>query len=636
MTSHTPSIWKDREFLFLFLSSLAAFIVESLDWFGFEAKMLWFAVLSGIFCLVVGQKVLLKGIKAIFSANFSSISLLVTIAMVGAFFLREYTEAAVVISLFALGEKLEDFGISSSKAALKMLAEKTPKQIDIIGRGLIPIEDVKIDEVMIVKAGSVLGLDGVVLKGSGLIDESSLTGEPLPKARQENASVFSGTLLTNGYLEVRVTKTSKDSTLARIIEMTSKATSEKAVFQRFIERFAKFYTPSVLVGALLIFLIPVFVLSQDMAHWLEQALTILVISCPCALVISTPISIFAAVGNAASQGVLIKGGRYLETLSKIDTIAMDKTRTITLGKPTVTDVIALNSLTDAEVLACAAGIEALSEHPLAVSIVEDAKRRNLSPHSAGHYETILGKGAKAECYVCQDKEHFIGSRSLAVEKLTLPPNVEAELSRLSAEGKTNVLIWTAQSIEGIVSLLDQTKPEALESLNRLRAFGVNVIMLTGDSAEAARAIAKEVGIDEFHAGLLPQDKARLVKQWVSDGKVVAMIGDGVNDAPALASASVGIAMGAAGSDVAIETAHVALMNDRLDLLPFLVGLARTTWKTIRFNAILAVVVKLTVLGLAVVGRASLTLAIFSDVLLLIFVVFFSLRLLKWRSVGATV
>jgi Cd2+/Zn2+-exporting ATPase len=627
--SHLHSIWRNRGIALHLAAATLALTMEALTWGGLPVHAPLTGAMVGIFCLVVGHQVLTKGGKALLARRFSSINLLVTISVVGAFVLGEYSEAAVVIALFALGEKLESYGVSTSKAALKALAERTPQQAEVRGRGLLPLAEVGIGDVIIVKAGGAVGLDGTVESGSGLADESSLTGEPLPRAKSPGDDVFSGTQLTNGYLEIKVRKAAQDSTLARIIEMTAKATGEKASFQRFIERFARIYTPTVLAGATLVFLVPVLFFHQSWQHWFEQALTLLVISCPCALVISTPISVFAAVGNAASRGVLIKGGRYLEILAQVNTVVMDKTRTITVGKPVVTDVITLGPMSADAVLECAAGIEKLSEHPLAQSIVERAVTQGLRPHAAGNYETILGKGARAECYVCQDREHFIGSRSLAVEKLELLPATEQKLAELARQGKTAVLLWNEKSVEGLIGLQDVVKPEARASIQALQRQGITTVMLTGDAVEPAQAIARDVGITEVHAGLLPDEKAHRIQALTRAGRIVAMIGDGVNDAPALASASVGIAMGAAGSDVAIETAHVALMNDRLHLVPFLVSLGKRTWGTIRFNAILAVIVKVAVLVLASTGHSSLTLAILSDVGLLIFVVFFSLHLLRW-------
>jgi Zn2+/Cd2+-exporting ATPase len=619
---------EDRSFWLLLSAAILALLVESLDWMGFHIKTPLFGIGAAIFCLVVGRTVLKKGIKALFSGRLSSINLLVTLAAIGAFFLGEYPEACVVISLFALGEKLEDFGVESSKAALKALATRAPKQVEIKERGMLPLEEVAVGEIMLVRAGTFLGLDGSVVSGQGLVDESTLTGEAMPRAKLAGDEVYSGTQMANGFIEVKVTKVAKDSTLARIAELTAKATSEKATFQRFIERFARIYTPIVIIGSAIIFLFPVIFLNGEWRHWLEQALTLLVISCPCALVISTPISIFAAVGNAATRGILIKGGKYLETLSQVNTIVLDKTRTITIGKPVVTDVVSFCSMTQDEVLACAAGIESLSEHPLALSIVTAAKERGLKPHSAGHYETILGLGARAECYVCQDRDHFIGSKSLAVSKLSLSPEIEKAVADFSKQGKTAVLLLTEKAVEGVIALRDELKPEAIKSLESLRNLGLDLVMLTGDAKEPAEAVASEVGITKVYAGLLPQHKAERIKEMVDAGKIVVMVGDGVNDGPALAMANVGVAMAAAGSDVAIETAPVALMNDKLDLIPFLIQLSRRTWKTIRFNAYLAVVVKVAVLIFAASGHSSLTLAIVTDVGLLIFVVFFSLRLLK--------
>jgi Cd2+/Zn2+-exporting ATPase len=439
-----------------------------------------------------------------------------------------------------------------------------------------------------------------------------------------HAKVLAGTILLSGYLEIEVQKKSVDSTLAKIIQITFESTKEKAELQKFIEKFASIYTPIAIGLSFLVFLVPVVFFHGDFHKWLEQALTLLVISCPCSLVISTPVSIYTAVGAAAKRGIIIKGGRVLEAISKVTLVALDKTRTITTGQPEVTDIVSTAGMSENEVLACAAGIEKLSEHPLAQAIVAAAEKRKISPHEASAYKSVLGKGAEAECLICSEKKHFIGSRSFALEKITLNAKEIAVLDRLESEGKTCVLIWNKVSVEGILGLQDTIKPESKKAIADLKSLLISTAILTGDHEKAGQAVAKEVGVDNVYAGLLPTAKSEIIKELERKDQRVAMVGDGVNDAPALAASTVGIAMGAAGSDAAIEVAGVAILNDNLDSLPFLVRLGRRTWSIIRFNSFFAIGIKIATLGLAFSGYSSLGLAIFADVGVTIIVVIIAL------------
>jgi Cd2+/Zn2+-exporting ATPase len=476
-----------------------------------------------------------------------------------------------------------------------------------------------------------IALDAEVISGSSSVDESTITGEPLPKDKHVGSKVFAGTLNMQGYLEARVTKLASDSTLAKIIETTFAATKTKAETQKFIERFSAFYTPAIIVIALLLVIVPTLFFDKPFEPWFREALTLLVIACPCALVISTPISIYAAVGNASSRGALVKGGKYIEAIGRVRVVAMDKTRTLTYGKPKVTDVLPFGESTREHLLACAAGIESYSEHPLAQSIVQAASAENITFHEAENFQAVLGKGAKADCVICYDRHHCIGKLPFITEEHAAQEEVIARVDALQREGKTSIVITNSRGVEGIIAVTDELKPESKEAVAELDALGVKTVMLTGDNRAPAHAVAEAVGILEVRAEMLPEDKAAAIEEIAAKYGAVAMVGDGVNDAPALAISSVGIAMGAAGSDTAIEAASIAILNDRLEIIPYLIRLGRRALTTIKINTALAIGTKLIFIGLAIAGLSNLALAIFADVGVTVLVILNSLRLLNFGA-----
>lgn len=621
-------LFADKFFIALVIGSVAAICLEIAHWLGieFSQKILLFAAI--VYFVAFGREVFAKGFKDLFAFRFSDINVLMTIAAVAALFLGEYLEAMVVISLFSLGETLEKRGIESSRSELLGLLNRAPKKAELKGGSEVSIEDLKVGSVIVVRTGQLIPVDGEIVAGNGVIDESSMTGESIPKAKLVGGKVFAGTMLISGFIEVKTEKDAQNSTLAKIIAITFEATKEKAKIQKFIEKFATYYTPGAIVTALLVFIVPTVFFEGDLRHWLEQSLTLLVIACPCSLVISTPLAIYTAVGEAAKKGIVIKGGRILEALSKVNRITFDKTRTLTIGKPRVVGVATLSSMNSNEVLACAAGIEKYSEHPLAQGIVDAASERGLSVHDVSDYHSILGKGAQAKCLICSDQEHFIGSQTFALETLNLSEKDKAVINGFEADGKTSIVLWNKSYAEGVIAMEDTLKTEAKGVLASLHSLGIKTTMLTGDHELAAASIASRIGLTDFHASLLPVDKAERVKSFEKAGDYVAMVGDGVNDAPALASASVGIAMGAAGSDAAIEVAGVALLNDKLESIPYLIRLSRRSWNIIRFNTILAVSAKFLALVLAVLGVSSLSIAILADVGITIFVILITIMRIR--------
>ncbi len=622
---------KDRKFLFLLAAVAIVVAMEVLSLLGYHLPMPWAPILFGAFIIAVGWQVLWKGVQALFKLRFSSINLLMVIAVIGAFYLGEYPEAAVVITLYVLGEKLEDIGIERSKSALDKLVSSMPKTVLVKGASQpVPIDKVPVGSVVIVKPGEMIALDGVVVDGQSTVDEATITGEPMPKDKRANDKVFGGTLNKQGMLEVRTTHTNSDTTLSRIVQLTFQAQTNRSATQQFIEKFARIYTPSVLALAIGLVVVPVFFMGQPFDPWFQQAITILVIACPCALVISTPVAIYSAIGNAGGRGVVIKGGKYLEALAALKVVGLDKTRTITFGQPIVEDVITFGDTTKEELLACAAGAEAFSEHPLAQAIVDHAQAEGFEPHKVKDFQSTMGKGLQAECMVCDHDDILIGKLEFITENRKAQPEAVKAVEELQAQGKTAVVVSFTDQVAGVIGVADKIKPDSAAAVAAMKVIGVEPVMLTGDNQKAAEHVATQVGITKVFGGLLPEDKAIRISELQRTIGPAAHVGDGVNDAPALATATVGIAMGALGSDTAIETAGVALMNDDLRLIPYLIQLSRATLNRIRFNTGLAILVKVTFLSLAFFGMSNLVLAIAADVGVTLLVILTSLQLMRWK------
>ncbi|HKS26532.1 MAG TPA: cation-translocating P-type ATPase [Pyrinomonadaceae bacterium] len=628
------SLVRDTKFRWLVFSILVVGVFEFLSLAGWHLPPLIAAPFFAAVITAIGHRTLLNGLRALVRLNFRSINLLLLIATIGAFYLGEYEEAAVVIVLFTLGERLEQFGIQTSKSALQALVDRTPKTATVKNAGGgatdVPVSKIAVGDILVIKPSDMIAVDAEVVTGSSSVDESTITGEPLPKDKHPGKPVFAGTLNLQGYMEARVTKLASDSTLSKIIETTFAATKTKAETQKFIERFSAYYTPAVILIAALLVAVPVLFMGGAFDPWFSKALTLLVIACPCALVISTPVSIYAAIGNASSRGALVKGGKYIEAVGRVRAAALDKTRTLTYGRPKVTDVLPFGESTREHLLACAAGIESYSEHPLAQSIVNQARAENITLHQAENFQAVLGKGVKADCVVCYDRHHCIGKLPFITEEHDAQAEVVERVDALQREGKTSMVISNSDGVEGIIAVTDELKPESKGAVAELQRLGIEVVMLTGDNRAPAESVAKEVGIREVKSEMLPEDKAEAIRELTEKYGAVAMVGDGVNDAPALALSSVGIAMGAAGSDTAIESASIALLNDRLELVPFLVRLGRKAISTIKINTALAIGTKLVFVVLAIAGLSSLALAIFADVGVTVFVILNSLRLLRFE------
>lgn len=552
-------------------------------------------------------------------ARILGINTLMVIAVVGAMVIGEWAEAAIVVVLFSLGEALEGYATERARGALEGLLDLVPPtamrfQADGTTEE-IAVEQLAVGDRVLIRPGDRVSMDGVVRAGQSAIDQAAITGESIPVDKAPGDDVFAGTVNTSGALEVEVTRLAEDNTLSRMVALVQEAQSRQAPVQRFVDRFARVYTPAVTLIAALVAVVPPLLFGQPFwgeGGWLMRALQMLVIACPCALVISTPVSVVSALTNAAGRGVLIKGGRYLEALSRVDTFAFDKTGTLTEGRPVTTDV--LNVCTDGNCgngLQYAAALEAQSSHPLARALVAEAHAQKIAVLPAHDVSILSGRGVTGQV---NGARVTVASHPYFDTRVPHSTDICTQAERLSADGKTVMMVCHDDQICSIFAVADTARPSSQQALAELRDLGnVRTVMLTGDSRPVAESIATQVGVDDVRAELLPEDKVAVVQSLAQKGHVVAMVGDGVNDAPALAQASVGIAMGGAGSAQAMETADVVLMGDDLRQLPFIVKLSRRTHRIIGANIAIALGIKAIVFGLAVTGVATLWMAIVADV-----------------------
>lgn len=583
----------------------------------------------GLAMVIGGYSLFLTGLKNLIRLHFDMHTLM-TIAIIGAALIGEWGEGAAVVILFAISEALERYSMDRARSSIRSLMSLSPEEALIRrdGRELtVPVEEVKPGDIMLVKPGQKLALDGVVTKGRSPVDESSITGESFPVVKQEGDEVFAGTLNKEGYLEVRVMKRAEETTLAKIIHLVEEAQNEKAPAQKFVDRFARYYTPAILIFAFCLAVIPPLVWKADWGEWIYRGLAVLVVGCPCALVVSTPVAIVTAIGNAAKNGVLIKGGVYLEELAHIKTVAFDKTGTLTKGSPVVTDIVSFGNRKAEKILKAAAALEAHSEHPVAAAIVKKAEEEGVRYRSlpVDDFQSVTGSGVKGKI---NGKPFRIGKPEFFPASVSKVPPVTEHVNRLEDEGKTVVLLGSDSGIYGLFAIRDELRSGTKEMIAKLYDAGIEqTVMLTGDHERTARAIGKNAGIQTVQAGLMPEEKLDFIRKLKQKYGKVAMVGDGVNDAPALAAATTGIAMGKAGTDAALETADIALMSDDLEKLPYLIKLSRKTLSIIKQNITFSLAVKLIALLLAFPGWLTLWIAIFADMGATLIVTLNSLRLI---------
>ena len=569
-------------------------------------------------------------------------NVLMTIAVAGAAIIGEWSEGAAVTFLFGLSELLEAYSVQRARRAVESLLSLSPDTASVKRGGTfaeVPVEEVEVDETVAVRSGTRIPLDGVVLTGTSAVNQAPITGESLPVEKKAEDTVFAGTVNGEGALEIRVTKASGDTMLARIIQLVSQAQAQKAPSERFVDTFAKYYTPGVMLLAILVFLTPPLVLGGEWHTWAYRALVLLVIACPCALVISTPVSVVSGLTAMARRGVLIKGGAHLEAVGKLRALAVDKTGTVTEGKPRVQRVVLLQAQSEAEVLSAAAALDTHSNHPLAQAVVAYATDQKVAFPRSTNYQSRTGRGADGEI---EGVLHFVGNHRFAHELGVCTPESEAALAEIKQQGLSVVIVGrkssdrTAGGILGILTIGDSIRRNAAPAIAQLHAAGVErVVMLSGDNQRTADVVAKQAGIDEAQGDLLPDDKIARIRELTARYGQVGMVGDGVNDAPAMAAATVGIAMGGAGTDTAIETADMALMQDDLEQLAAAILLGRRTVKIIQFNIAFALALKAIFLILALAGYTSLWLAIAADTGATLLVVANALRLLGAVPAGST-
>jgi len=621
-------IWREKELHLLAISAILFLAGLVLEFFLREeilALILFLAV-----SVISGHRIIMEAVSSLLILRFS-ISLLMTLAATGAFLIGHGEEGAAVLFLFSIAEFLEVHAADRARNSIRALLKLAPETAMVRRDGEeveVHVHEVQVGELMIVKPGEKIPLDGVVTKGAASVNQGPITGESMPVAKEAGSGVYAGTINVDGYLEVEAAKSSEETVLSRIVKMVAEAQRERSSTEKFIERVSRYYTPSIIFLAAVVATVPPF-LGLPFKEWLYRALVLLVVACPCALAISTPVSMVSGITGAARNGVLIKGSSYLEELSNVKAIAIDKTGTLTEGRPVVTDVIVTNDYPEKEILRVAASLETLSEHPIARAVVEEAAEQELELKSIQDFKAVAGKGITGR----MDGETYrVGSRRMFEGLAVAFPG--EEVKKLEEDGKTVILVANKRESIGMLAVMDRIREGVPETIAELKGMGVRVEMLTGDNDRTARAIAERIGFDEYHAELLPEDKVKVIEELERRYGKVAMVGDGVNDAPALARATVGIAMGAIGSNVALETADIALMQDDLSNLVYLMELSRKTLGVVKENIVASIAVKGTFALLAFPGLVTLWLAVgIGDMGLSLAVILNAMRLSLLKPLG---
>jgi len=619
-------LWHDRKLMLTVLSGL--FLLA-----GFSAALLNAPdrVVVGFFLATMLSGGFFVARSALYSVKSLSLDMnvLMSVAAIGAAAIGEWAEGATVVFLFALGNMLQAYSMDKTRRSIRALMELAPREA-LVRRGgreiKLPVEVIVVGDIVIVKPGEKIAVDGKVVEGVSMVNQAPITGESMPVAKKPGDEVFAGTINEEGALEIAVTRQARDTTLARIVNMVEEAQAQRAPSQQFVDVFAKYYTPAVIAMAVAVTVIPTLALGLPFKPWLERALILLVIACPCALVISTPVSIVSAIGSAARRGVLIKGGAYLEKAGALKVVALDKTGTLTEGRPEVTDVIAVGGHVEMDVLGIAAAVEKRSQHPLALAIIRYAGRTGVTVPDSVEFQSITGKGAGA---IINGRPYYIGNPGLFAGLGLDIATVRNIVTGLQNEGKTAMLVGSGDEIMGIIAVADRVRENGGVTVQGLRAAGIQrIVMLTGDNTGTARAIAAELGLDGFKAELLPEDKQRAIKELQGRYGKVAMVGDGINDAPALATANIGIAMGGVGTDTALETADITLMADDLTKLPYAMDLSRRALKIIKQNITFALLVKALFIAGTFWGVTNLWMAVFADTGAALLVIANGLRLMR--------
>lgn len=624
-----PRVWSDPKVLTSAASGIVLLVTWLADRAGAPDTITFSAYLSS--ALLGGWFFGREALEELIFERAVGIELLMTVAAIAAIAMGEPAEGAMLAFLYSISEAAEGYTEAKTRSAIRALMDLTPKRATVRrdGRELdIPVEEVVVGDIFIVKPGQAMPTDGTVLAGASAVNQAPVTGESVPVDKRPEDTVFAGTINGEGSLEVRATRTVADNTIARIIELVEEAQEKKGVSQRWIERFGARYSPLVLLGGVLLAIVPPLAAGASWSSWIARATVFVVAAAPCALVISIPITLVAALGTAARKGVLIKGGLFIEELARVQVIALDKTGTLTRGEPEVTEVIpAAHSPVDARtMMRLAASVERRSQHPLAAAIVRYAETHGTTLADPSEFRSITAVGATARV---EGREVYVAKPDYFRNELRVDVPQALEIAHLEAEGKTVVLVGDRQTVWGILAIQDSLRPGVAEILNALRREGIErIVMLTGDNARTAKAIARQAGIDDVFSELTPEGKALKVRELTSVSGHVAMVGDGVNDAPALAEATVGVAMGAAGTDVALETADVALMADDLSKLVEALRLARRNQRVVAQNLALSVVVIGVLIIGAVAGALTLPIAVLAHEISEFVVIGSGLRMLR--------
>ncbi len=608
------------------LSGVLVVIGALIARFGSSPLLAHGLILLGV--IVGGWQIAYKGFLAAFRLRLD-MNFLMSAAVTGAILIGQWSEAGVVIVLFALAQLLESLSMQRSRKAIRGLMDLSPRFATLIRDGheeRVAIDELKLGDLVLVRPGERIPVDGTIESGYSSVDQATITGESKLVPKSPEDAVYAGTMNAEGAIKIKANHAPGDTTLDRIIRLVEEAQAQRAPSQSFVDKFSTYYTPAVVGIAVILAILPPLAFGASWHEWIYRSLALLVIACPCALVISTPVTIVSALANAARNGVLIKGGIFLENFHKIKVMAFDKTGTITRGQPVVQDVIPLNSLTPAEVIGIAASVESHSGHPVARAILHYARENGGSVVEPIDFKSLPGRGCTANI---DGRKIFLGNPPLFAEMGILTPQIQEHLSRIEDQSHTAILIGTSDSVLGAISLSDEIRDGAARSIKEISTLGVEQIaLLTGDNSRTAGEIGRIVGISEIRPELFPQQKVETVRSLQQEYGDIAMVGDGVNDAPAMAAATVGIAMGAAGSDAALETADVALMADELGKIPWTMRLSQKAGKIIIQNICLSIIIKFIFVILASVGLATLWMAVFADMGVSLMVIFNGLRALS--------
>ena len=614
-------IWGRKPLLIISTSAILLVLGLYLDFFKGPAilhELLFLSVIA-----ISGYEIIKNGIRALLKGNFT-MNFLMTLAVLGSFLIGSGAEGAVVIFLFYIAVYLENYAGEKARKSIAALLKLAPDTATVKKDGKnteTQVHTVTIGDIIIVKPGDKIPLDGIVTEGISAINQAPITGESIPVTKTMGDSVFTGTLNEEGYLEIEVTKKSKETVLSKIVELVKESQKRKSSTENFIDKLAKYYTPAVILMAAIVATVPVLIFGLPLDTWVYRALVLLIISCPCAFLLSTPVAMVSGITASTKNGVLIKGSKYIEEMQKIKVMVFDKTGTLTQGELEVTDIINLNNYSAHEVLSIAGSLESKSKHPLAEAVIKHVEKSDIELNEVKDFESITGNGVKGKI---NGEMFYIGKKSLFKSEYEFPEDL---IQKLQNNGKTAILVGNDKHIIGLIGLRDKIRDLSKSTVQELKHNGIKTVMLTGDNDKTAKTVAESLGIDEYYAELLPEDKVRIIDELLTKNESLAMVGDGVNDAPALARSNVGIAMGAAGSDVAIETADIALMHDDISKINYLLRLSKKTMAIVKQNVAAALLIQISLAVFAVFGFVSLWMAVtFGDMGLTLAVILNALRI----------